>query len=213
MKVEIIKKIDLKILNKAFPDKLSPTIDKKKLKLTTEGIFSFSGKIASAELCRYIFNVFKTNQITITDATSNNGSDTISFCLNFKFVNAIELNKVNFKVLKNNIEQYHIKNIKLINDDCLKHIGNLNQEVLYFDPPWGGTDYKTKESLELYLGTLELSDIYNTYIHNCKIMIFKLPINYNFNNFIKKTNIKDFIVKSFSIRNNIKFYFLICKNM
>jgi hypothetical protein len=211
MEVEIIKDISYGKLNMAFPD--YKDIDKKKLKLTTEGIFSFSGKVASAELCKYISSVFKTNNITITDGTSNNGSDTIAFCLNFKFVNAIELNKVNFQVLKNNIKTYNLKNVNLINDDCLKHIGTLKQEVLYFDPPWGGVNYKKEKNLKLYLGELEVSDIYNTYIKNCKVMIFKLPVNYDFNNFVQKTKIKDFVVKSFAVKDNIKFYYLICKNI
>lgn len=211
MKVEIKKKINYNILNKAFYD--YKNIDKTKLQLTNEGLFSFSGKVASDELCKYIFSIFKKKNITITDSTSNNGSDTISFCLNFKYVNAIELNEVNFEVLRNNCNVYKIKNINLINDDCLNHIGTLEQDVLYFDPPWGGIDYKKKDRLKLYLGKLELSDIYKNYINNCRIMIFKVPKNYDFNNFIKETQIKDFIVKSFSINNNIKFYYLICKNM
>ena len=210
MKVEI-KRTNYTILNKAFPD--YKKIDKTKLQLTSEGLFSFSGKIASEELCKYIYYVFKKKGITITDATSNNGSDTIPFCLNFKYVNAIELNEVNFEVLRNNCDVYKIKNINLINDDCLNHIGILKQDVLYFDPPWGGVEYKKKDSLKLYLGKLELSDIYKKYINNCRMMIFKIPKNYDFTNFIQETKIKDFVVKSFSINNNIKFYYLICKNM
>jgi hypothetical protein len=39
---------------------------------------------------------------------------------------------------------------------------------------------------------LELADLYKNYINNCKLMIFKVPKNYDFTNFIQETKIKDF---------------------
>ena len=207
MSVKIVK-IENRLMDRFFPD--LPNINKNNLQITDEGIFSVTGKFASLKLVKYIEKIMKTNDIKITDCTANNGSDTISFALHFTFVNAIELNETNFSVLKNNVEVYKLTNTNLILGDSLENIPNLTQDVLYFDPPWGGKEYKKEDSLRLYLGDNEISDIYNKFKMYCKLLIFKLPINYDFAYFCKKTSIKKFMVKSYLFHDKIKFYFLFC---
>ena len=48
----------------------------------------------------------------------------------------------------------------------------------------GGSDYKKHSRLELYLGKNELSDIYNKFKKMAKLIVFKIPKNYDFTNFI-----------------------------
>lgn len=210
MQIEILNNLNLKQLNVAFPD--YKNIDKSKLSLTNEGIFSYSGKYAALQLIKNIISIFKTDKLTITDCTANNGSDSISFALHFKKVNAIELNEVNYKVLQENIKVYGLTNIDTINGDSLKHIDKLKQDVLYFDPQWGGPNYRDNPNLKLYLGEMEISEIYNKFSGNAKMMIFKLPINYDFTYFVQKTGIQKFKVKSYIVNDKIKFYYLFCYN-
>ena len=76
-------------------------VDRTKIQLTTEGIYSISDNEGSAKLVYLIYKYFKTDDLTITDATGNNGSDTIALGLKFSHINSIELDLINFKVLEN----------------------------------------------------------------------------------------------------------------
>src|SRR5690606_15925078 len=116
----------------------------------------------------------------ITDGTANNGSDTINFASTFKNINAIELDPINFKVLMNNVKIYKCDNVKLFNGDSLNLVKQLKQDVIYLDLPWGGPEYKTKYSVQLFLSKLELSDVYLELKSYAKFFVFKVPKNYDF---------------------------------
>jgi hypothetical protein len=94
-----------KILNDTFPDKKN--IDKKKLKMTSEGIYSVSGKEGAKFMTKIILKHMKQNKnITVTDCTGNNGSETLMFAKYFAYVNSIEIDDINYQVLKHNINVY-----------------------------------------------------------------------------------------------------------
>ena len=144
----------------------------------------------------------KKNNITITDGTSGIGGNVISFCKNFSFVNAIEIDNNRFDFLKNNVNLYNHENIQFINGDFVDHIHDLIQDIIFIDPPWGGKDYKYKTNIRLKLGDLELNTICNKCLegNNCKIFVMKLPINYDIE--YLKNKIK-YNKKFFKIRNKI----------
>ena len=130
------------------------------------------------------------NQITIVDATACVGGDTITFCANFENVISIEQNKDTYIMLCSNIKQYDFKNITMLNGDCTQIIPRLtNIDIVYFDPPWGGKDYKKKDNITLNIGMYTLDEFINKLITvNNDIYLFalKLPNNYDIENF-KKT--------------------------
>ena len=123
--------------------------------------------------------------IIITDTTAGVGGNTLSFSNKFKFVNSIEINKKRFDFLKNNINVYDVKNIKLFNDNCLKIINNIEQDVVFIDPPWGGSDYKFKNKLHLYISKTKIEDICNNLMdkditkYPPKLIVLKIPKNYD----------------------------------
>jgi hypothetical protein len=122
---------------------------------------------------------------TITDLTGNVGSDTILFGLHFKHVHSIELNHENFEALQHNIKTFKLKNVTLYEGDSTK-IYDWFTDILYIDAPWGGPDYKSKKSLDLYLGHKRL-DVFvkEVMIRDNKpsYIFLKLPRNYNFERF------------------------------
>lgn len=205
-----LENIDQNILDEIFPDDNS--IDKTKLQITTEGTYSVSGKIASKLLVEIIYKYMKKNKnITITDGTGNVGSDSLMLAKYFDNINTIELDKLNFSALKNNIDVYGYKNIHAINGNTLDELNKLKQDVIYIDAPWGGRDYKKHKSLKLYLGSVELSDIYNKFKSHAKLFIFKLPYNYDINHFIIKTHsaVKMF---PFVYNKRVRFMFMVVKD-
>jgi 16S rRNA G966 N2-methylase RsmD len=129
----------------------------------------------------------------------------------FKHVNAIELDKTNFTVLSNNIDVYGYKNINLINGDSTVELNKLNQDVIYIDAPWGGRDYKKFKQLRLFLGKMELSDIYNKFNNRTKLFIFKVPYNYDINNFLLRTKVKNLRIYSYQQHDRVKFLFLMIR--
>lgn len=184
-------------------------IDLNKIKITTQGEYSMSSNEASDKLIHLIKKYFRTNKLTITDATGNNGADTISLGLNFDNVNSIEIDQLNFSVLQNNINVYNLKNVKLYFGDSTELLSKLKQDVVYIDAPWRGKNYKDKQSIKLFMSNLEISDIYNKFKKNANLFIFKVPKNYDFSYFISNTLIEKYYIHSYVKNDTIKFYFII----
>jgi len=135
---------------------------------------------------------------TIADMTANVGGNTISFCKNFKYVYAIEIDKDTSELLENNLQVYGFKNYKVLNINSI----NFNKKVdfYFFDPPWTGILYKININMDLYLGNINIIDILPP--NFC----LKAPLNYNISSLLTKFknisiyNLKNYII----IINNIK---------
>lgn len=170
-------------------------VDRSKAKFTNISINSVS---CDDMLSDIIKKYFDTNKITITDGTANIGSDTIRLALKFKNVNSVEIDKLTFDYLRNNINLYKLNNVNVYNDSILSKIKKLKQDVIYIDAPWGGPNYKKFKFIKLYLGSVEISQFYNENKDKAKLFIFKVPKNYDINYFILKTavdNLKIFVNK------------------
>ena len=100
-------------------------------------------------------------------------------------------------MLENNINTYNIKNVKLINDSIINHIKHNKYNIYFFDPPWGGVNYKHKKRINLHIDNIPLINIIKM-LKSDNILIFKLPFNYNFNEFIdidyKVISIKNYFI-------------------
>lgn len=145
-----------------------------------------------------IKNNVDTSNLIITDATAGVGGNTISFSKTFKYVNSIEMDVNRCKYLENNISVYSINNCSIYCENCVNLIYKLNHDIVFFDPPWGGKDYREKPELRLELSNTSIESIccnllnekYTSYVP--KIITLKLPKNYDlkyFYDIIKKDNV------------------------
>lgn len=172
--------------NKLFPKE--PSVDISKAQLGYESTYSITYPYLTDKIKTIIVETLAKDKLspsdlTITDATANVGGDTLAFSKYFGSVNSIEFNSDNCKMLKHNINLYGRKNVNVICDDfnnCL----DLEQDVIYFDPPWGGHDYYSHSSLDLYLGKNNIIDIVGKV--KSKYVIMKVPFNYNVKGFKQK---------------------------
>eukprot|EP00940_MAST-03C_sp_MAST-3C-sp2_P001386 g1386.t1 len=74
--------------------------------------------------------------------------------------------------------QFWAEHVNVICGDCTKVCATLpRQEILFFDPPWGGVDYKKEESVRLYLGSKPLSEVCRDLRDKCTFIALKLPLN------------------------------------
>jgi len=212
-------KIKITKPEKYFP-KPKNNINFKLLEMSNTGIYSITKPLEAKKISNIIIQalqklIFEDNKISnyiITDATSNVGGNTISFLLsNFK-VNAIEIDNTTCSILKNNIQVYNINKskYKIYCKDYTKIYKKLKQDIVFMDPPWGGPDYKYKSNIDLYLSNISIIDICNSLFDNklVKLIVLKLPKNYNYTRLFKKIKTKVFIIHK--IMNKNKYYFDIC---
>lgn len=169
---------------------LFPITDYSKLEFDKEGLYSITNPIEADQISNIIkSNYINGHLINIFDGTGGLGGNTINFSKNFKSITTCEINKERYLMLLNNIKQYNLKNIKILNNDSLEYLLNnfTKYDVFFFDPPWGGPSYKKYKKLSLKFGLKSLLDI--AYIlknkTENKLLIYKLPFNYDFNEFLK----------------------------
>ena len=162
--------------------------NKKLLKITDKGKYSIS-KPCDAEwitniICNFSINILKKNPNTqiITDGTAGIGGNVIDFSKHFLQVNAVEINKIHYEVLKNNVEAINLKNIKTYNDNFLNFIDifKYQDSIFFIDPPWGGKSYKNFKYFNLKLGKIMIYDVINIlFKKGYKYVFLKAPINLN----------------------------------
>jgi 16S rRNA G966 N2-methylase RsmD len=108
---------------------------------------------------------------------------------NFKKVNSVELDKDIYEGLKYNCtEVYKRDNITFYNDDCLKVIPKVKQNIIFIDPPWGGYDYKKTDKLPLFLGDKNIFDIVMDWYDQslAELIVVKYPNNFDLDPFLKE---------------------------
>lgn len=170
--------MDLNIISKIFPI----SANKHLLAYDEEGLYSITLPNEANEISDIISGLLG-NNITICDGTAGIGGNTLSFSKKFKKVVSIELCKSRFNLLTNNINAYDLKNVDLINGTCLEYL-NADCAAFFLDPPWGGPEYKIKESITFKLGDMKLIDVIKKIkTYGQKIIFLKLPNNYNLNEF------------------------------
>ena len=167
-------------------------VDYNKLQITKEGLYSITHPKYSELITKYIKesldNKKKMENLIITDATSNVGGNVLNFSKYFKNVNAIELDKLTCDVLKNNIDVFKRKNVKIYCGDSTEILNDLTQDIIFFDPPWGGKQYMKSKYLILKLSNIKISEIINKYINKTLMIVMKVPININMSELIKNIN-------------------------
>lgn len=167
-------------------------IDYSKLQITQEGLYSITHPKYSELITKYIkeslCDKHNLKDLVITDATSNVGGNVLNFSKYFKNVNAIELDKLTCDVLRNNVDVYNRGNVNIYCGNSINILKNSNQDIIFFDPPWGGKEYIKNKYIILKLSNINISKIINSYINKVLLIVMKVPINVNLSELIKNIN-------------------------
>jgi hypothetical protein len=75
---------------------------------------------------------------------------------------------------------------------------DLDFNLIFLDPPWGGPNYKSKKILTLEMDNIGLKEITKTLKLKGKIVVWKLPYNYDMNDF-KEFNYEKIQIKNYFI--------------
>ncbi len=159
----------------------APGVDKNKLLVTREGLYSITPPNASNSVVDVIQTELGRDlkDMTITDATAGMGGNTIQFARRFKHVNAVEINSTNMVALKNNVSVYGFDPaITFYEEDYTKIMLQLHQDVVFMDPPWKGLDYRDSASMPLDLSGIQVYDIVNQLHGSCSMVVIKVPTNF-----------------------------------
>jgi 16S rRNA G966 N2-methylase RsmD len=176
-------------------------VDMRKLQISEEGKFSVTKPREAETITRLIAkNLHKPMHNTvITDATANVGGNTINFAKHFQFVNAIEVSPFQCSILKNNLGVYKRRNVKIECKNYLDIAEQLEQDVIYIDPPWGGKSYKALRRVNLYLSSEPISTVLNRLRNSASLFVVKGPANLDLQTLVSQSNMRSFIV--YKIRN------------
>ena len=189
-------KISKKIYSGLFPD----GADKNKLQITDIGLYSITPP-KEAEFISKIITIHSkkdAKNLVVTDATAGMGGNSISFAKHFQRVNAVEFSPLHCDILQHNINAYDLKNVDVRCADYSIIFNDLQQDVIFMDPPWGGSAYKLIPKLYLYLGVYPIEDLINKINHKFLVVV-KAPMNLDLDYFMK--NVKYRKIKKYKIRN------------
>lgn len=129
----------------------------------------------SKQICDIILKYIDCNN-TITDCNAGIGGNAYYFCKYFNYVYAIDNNEHCMKYLEHNLFDYDNKYI--IEYNCLDILKIIRTDIVFFDPPWGGKDYKKNDSLDLLLNNLSINEIIDNLYNTTKLIALKAPNNY-----------------------------------
>lgn len=181
--------------NKLF-DKL-PNDKFKKIQVSNIGVYSIT-KLSVRQIIKNIIKKSfrflkikkKLEDLVVTDSNGGNGGITIFFSKFVKKVNCIELNKIHYDIIKNNLKLYDIHSkVNLINGDYIDYMYELKQDIIICDPPWGGKSYKKSKKIKLQLDNIDIVCIINQLYEKKLFTLFILlvPYNYDLEHFFKNT--------------------------
>lgn len=167
--------------DRLFPN--VPGVDLNKLKLTNIAKYSICTPQYAEIISKIIASYFINHPtITVTDATAAVGGNTISFAQFFFHVNSIEINKTHFDMLVHNLDVYGLKDkVSFYHNDFKNVVLKLKQDVVFFDPPWGGPLYIFKEYSDLDPDVM--ASFCKNLCHVSKLILFRAPLNFNFYKF------------------------------
>lgn len=153
-------------------------VDIQQVKLAPSSRYSVTPPDQAEQIAKIAFDLIPAknrSKAIITDATANVGGNTIAFAKYFSKVNSVEIDSDVAECLQSNIRLYgHGNSVKVIISDYTKVYKDLQQDVVFMDPPWGGLLYKYQPRISLTLGSVDIFDI----IQDLKVpIVLKAPSN------------------------------------
>eukprot|EP01043_Picozoa_sp_COSAG02_P008305 COSAG02_NODE_263_length_26627_cov_47.198168_14_plen_450_part_00 len=127
--------------------------------------------------------------VCITDATACVGGNTVNFAKHFAHVYSVELDATRARFLRNNVELLcPEKNVDVLCQDYtdVRCYSALKQQVVFFDPPWGGESYSETRSVDLFLSGKNLVDICCQLQGHTQFIVLKVPFNFGFDSFLRQ---------------------------
>ena len=165
------------------------------MKSDVVGSYSFTEKRVADSMTDILVQVTKihldrwSTDTAIVDCTAGVGGNTMSFANAFQNVLSVEINKQRSSYLAHNVSSRGIANVQVFNSNVLHLLHTdmfKNVHVFFIDPPWGGTSYRYKRKVDLFISGVGLCGVVKRlckYATMDRILGIKVPYNFEFGEF------------------------------
>jgi hypothetical protein len=179
------------------------------VRLTNIGTYSMTAPAQADVMCAHIAAALgrPAADVCITDALANMGGMTMAFARHFKRVNACEIVPLHCDILRHNLNAYGLADKVAIRcGDYMDHVLSLEQDVVYFDPPWGGPEYRRVGApLSLGIDNVNIACIIQALLRpprpRAECVVMRVPVNYAFGDL--HTKLDGMIVTHFHISRGV----------
>lgn len=171
-----------------FP-KISPFTNSqvKDYLFTDVSLYSSADEEHSIETAKLLLNYYSKQELkglSLIEASSCIGGNTWGFNELIDNVTAIEIDDNNYTSLVHNMDILGA-NVKCIKDNFIKVKDTGKWDIVFYDPPWGGVNYKNEPQVGYsYNGKfydLDALASKSFYTHPPKILMFRIPIKSEIN--------------------------------
>ena len=185
------KKHNIKRLKKLFPVHIRHHVlfDAQGLYSTTEhDVAQAMTRILQHSLENHVGE--KASKSAMVDCTAGIGGNSLSFAKAFRHIYSFEIDYRRWVYLRRNmtdLNPHH--NITCIHGNVVTYIMQRmvqSMRLFFFDPPWGGTLYKRKNEVRLYLSGMPLHDIVNHLpAERPAVCAVEVPYNFGVQHFVR----------------------------
>lgn len=193
---------------KDFLFRFVPSIVRSKIMMDDESLYSTTDQLTADKIGKELLRVLPPTAI-VTDATACIGGSALSLSKLFSKVNAIELDEHRYKCLTYNMKILGVTNVECFQGDAIKLCKDLQQDLIFLDPPWGGPEYKKLDKVSLELSHMDISEVCEALAPHTQYIAMKVPTNFNEQLFVEQTkSCLKLLVKNTHLR---KMNLLICE--
>lgn len=193
---------------------------------TSEALYSATplkvNELMTIDIIERLKGFSPNRHLIVADGTANCGADTIGCLYNSRKLKrpfdmiSVELDKLNFECLESNVLLFgYNEEVETVHGDTQEWISWLKDtdevDVMYFDPPWGGKDYKQEKEVRLKLGDESIWDIAADVLKNVKstkLIVIKAPFNFDRNEASFQSIKNRCEIKSYPVSKNIVYIFI-----
>lgn len=173
-----------------LPPKPPKTIDYEKLRVTPQSCYLCLTAYHAPQVSAFLLSELPSLK-TIVDGTAHVGCDTLNFAITYPKASiiAIDVDVTAYQCLEANIATFYPyifqrARFTLIKDDFIRLIRQpelSSVDLIYLDPPWGGTDYYKKQHLMLFLSGVPIYAVINEIFSRCltRHVLLKVPKNFD----------------------------------
>jgi len=198
--------------------KFVPPTTRSQLLLDEEAAYSVTDQYTADKMTRDIVRF--AGGSTICDATACIGGNTASFARSFRHVVAIEKNETRYNYLVHNMAVLKATNVVCVCGDSLEEVtwgcagvtkASNVYDVIFIDPPWGGPEYKSQNTLCLELSNTPLDEVCRRWAKHTNYFAIKTPNNFDEKSFTSATiDFLRLVHKNTQLR-KVTFYIFACK--
>lgn len=164
-------------------------------RISNIGMYSIAKPDLAQKICRIMRRLTGTSNITVTDALGNVGGMTLAFAQHFKRVVSCEIVPLHCEMILHNVNLYNVsKCVEVLCGDYMSCMYSIQQEVIFFDPPWGGTHYKNGGKMSLAINNVNIACIIQTMLRYCEWIVMRVPCCYKFQD-LKRLSTRKYLLK------------------